>query len=197
MLWKKLKKFAVASFVFVNVSMIVLGSLPDRSTLCRKFMNLLQPYQNLFGLSQAWNMFSPNPSSKNSYVEAEIIFTDNSVEHWTLPRPTQMDWKEKFLGGERFRKFTQEHLLSRKRNGLLRDLGRFAAGDIEAIESQGRHREISEIKFFEYWSLVPKPEKQFIPHGQLTQNYTKSALYTYRPQAEGASDGTKKYSLRN
>ena len=175
----KTKRAAIAVFFLANVIMMVTAALPNKSLLGKKILHGVRYYQAFLGLTQSWSMFAPNPSSRNSYVEAEILFTDGSKERWTFPRPSQMDASEKFLAGERYRKFAQEHLAG-KRTQLFDDLGRFTEREVEAIEGEGKKRQIEKIDFYKYTSVVLEPEVRFVPHGQLSSDFKEKLLYSFK-----------------
>ncbi len=58
------------------------------------------------GTWQAWNMFAPNPSSYDSYYDAEITYLDGTKKIVPYPRMYTMSLGEKYFK-ERYRKFTE------------------------------------------------------------------------------------------
>jgi len=86
---------------------------------------LVRPYFLWTGLFQSWDMFSPNPKSANSYVEAMIIYKDGSTQFWTFPRMQLLSYAER-LYRERYRKF-QENLLENTNSALWPDAARYVA----------------------------------------------------------------------
>ncbi len=176
-------KILLSAYILAHLTMVVTSGLPDRSVLGQRIVTLFSPYQQLFGLDQPWSMFAPNPSSVNSYIGAEIIFTDGSSEQWTFPRSSRLDPWERFLSGEKLRKYSQENLVPSQKTEMWRDLGRFLERQISAIESQGRQRHIREIQFYKYTNTVKAPSQEFIPHGTLSAQFERQAGYTYESQS--------------
>lgn len=181
-IFKKIQKSAIVLFVVLNVVMMVTAALPNRSLLGSKVLSVFSYYQSFLGLQQSWNMFAPVPSSQNSYVEASIEFTDGSRERWTLPRPSLMTAGDKFLLGERYRKYSQEHLRPQKKYQVWMDLGKFTTKEVRLIESQGLKRDIKHIEFFHYSNFIPHPDTEFIPHGTLSKKFKEVSVLVYKPQ---------------
>ncbi|MNJ96870.1 hypothetical protein D3C87_146040 [compost metagenome] len=168
-------------FLALNIVMIVTGSLPDRSAVGEHIMRVIFPYQSFFGLDQMWSMFAPNPGSMNSYIDAQLLFKDGSIEKYTFPRPTQMDSMTKFLAGERFRKYSQENMLPLQRPEMWFDLSAYVAREVDKIEAKGRRRVLDQIQFSKHTNFVQPPDKVFIPHGQLSTQYTAEVVFNYKP----------------
>jgi hypothetical protein len=61
------------------------------------------------GLWQDWQMFSPDPDTRNLYLTAVIWFDDKTSVEYKFPRMEQMSLTEKFVR-ERWRKFGQDNL---------------------------------------------------------------------------------------
>ena len=180
--WSLLKKTLVSAFIFLNVSIIVLDSLPDKSVVAQKYLALVNHYQTAIGLDQAWSMFAPIPGGVNSYIDAEITFKDGSKEKWTFPRPSQIKDMDKFLAGERYRKYAQENLIPMERSEVWFDLSHYVAREVNRIEESGRKRTLVDIQFFKHTNLVQAPSKVFVPHGQLATKYETQAVFNYRPE---------------
>ena len=177
-----IKKILVSAFIFLNVSIIVLDSLPDKSVVAQKYLNLVNRYQTAIGLDQAWSMFAPIPGGVNSYIDADITFADGSKEKWTFPRPSQIKDVDKFLAGERYRKYAQENLIPMERSEVWFDLSYYVAREVKRIEESGRRRVLTDIQFYKHTNLVQAPTKVFIPHGQLATKYESQAVFNYRPE---------------
>jgi hypothetical protein len=175
------QKSIIVLFVAVNATMMVFSALPDRSVLGDRILDSVARYQIFFGLEQSWSMFAPNPANMNSWVDAEIEFTDGSKEKWTFPRPSQISETERILGGERYRKYAQENLVPMERSEVWFDLSRFVARDVASIEEKGRHRIVKEVEFFKHSNFIESPDKVFIPHGELSKNFESEAVFNFKP----------------
>lgn len=64
----------------------------------------LRAYLFAGGSWQYWDMFSPNPSSTDIWVDAEVIYRDGTKKYFLYPRMYLLPIPQKFLQ-ERFRKF--------------------------------------------------------------------------------------------
>ncbi len=174
-----LMKAAISFFIFCHLLVMVMSSLPDRSAVAKKIYEPLRVYQQVFGLSQAWRMFAPNPSRTNSYIVANLKFTDGSFEQWTFPRPSQMSSGQRFLSGERFRKFQQEYLRTLELPELWNDLGKFVTREVQWIEDNGQKRQLEQISFVRHYNYIKSPNVVIIPHGQKSTKYNTKELYQY------------------
>ncbi|QDK38780.1 hypothetical protein [Bdellovibrio sp. NC01] len=180
-LFHKVKFVAISLFITLNVVLMATASLPDRSAVGDNILNVLWRYQTFFALDQMWSMFAPNPANVNAYLDAEITFKDGSKERWTFPRPSRMPSWEKLLGGERFRKYSQENLVPMEKSEVWFDMSRFVAREVVNLENQGKHREIKELQFYRHFNIVKPPQEKFIPHGQMSTEYQTEAVFHFIP----------------
>jgi hypothetical protein len=77
----------------------------------------LRAYVGVTGFWQYWDMFSPNPSHTDIWVDAEVVYRDGTVKVYQYPRIFLLSIPEKFLK-ERYRKFyervnSNDHMLLR------------------------------------------------------------------------------------
>lgn len=176
---KVVRKSLISGFIFLNLLVMVMSSLPDKSAVTQKIMQPVYRYQRFFGLNQAWRMFAPNPSRANSYLEATLNFTDGSSEKWTFPRASQMSEWDRFISGERFRKYQQEHLRPLQKPELWKDLAEFLVRETGKVEKQGQKRTLERVVFNRSSNVILAPSKEWIPHGQKSTNYKTEEVYSY------------------
>jgi hypothetical protein len=179
--WERAKLTAISIFVAFNLMIILTAAFPDRSELGRLILRTFGDYLDFTGLEQPWSMFAPNPMSLNSYVEVEIHFKNGSKEKWSLPRPTQMNGADKVIGGDRYRKFTQEYLMPDKNEDIWFDVARYVTRHVNKIEAVGQHREIEKLQFYRYYNYVEGPKKQFVRHGEKSGDYKKESVFYFYP----------------
>jgi hypothetical protein len=177
----RIKTLGISVFIAFNLMMIVTASLPDRSELGRLILRTFGSYLEVVGLEQPWSMFAPNPMSLNSYVEVEISFKDGSKEKWSFPRPTIMKGAEKILGGDRYRKFSQEYLMPEKNEDIWFDVSRYVTRQIYKLEANGKKRMIERLQFYRYYSWVEDPTKSFVLHGEKSPDYRKEGVFYFIP----------------
>lgn len=182
--FKKLCRYGLHGFILTHLFIMTLGSLPDKGLFTEFFYKRITgPYQNFLGLTQNWNMFAPNPGSTNSLVDAEIEFSDGSKTRWAFPRPSEMSTLEKYIAGEKYRKFFQEKLLPHKNRLVWEDLSKYLIREIAKVP-EFKDRQIVEIQFYRHTSVVKAPHLEFKPHGQMTTTYLKEPTYRYKIQME-------------
>ena len=73
----------------------------------KNYLKSFQPFTcclYVTGFWQYWDMFSPDPSSTDLWLDAEVKYKDGSVKHYQYPRMYLLPIPMKFLE-ERFRKF--------------------------------------------------------------------------------------------
>jgi hypothetical protein len=64
----------------------------------------ISSYLFVTGAWQYWDMFSPNPSSKDLWLDAIVVYKDGSEKVYQYPRMARLSIPEKFVK-ERYRKF--------------------------------------------------------------------------------------------
>src|SRR5690349_24771326 len=75
------------------------------------FYKLFRPidtYLSAFSLYQDWMMFAPNPSRTEVYITAEVEFENGVKDTFSFPKPWEMLIGQKYVNGERLRKFVSE-----------------------------------------------------------------------------------------
>lgn len=173
----RLKKPLVCGFILVQTFLMIGGSLPDPDVLLSRALDALSPYQNFIGFYQGWSMFAPYPGGENSYVDANVDFSDGTHTVWTFPRPTQMGFLEKSLVGEKYRKLGQEKLLPFQNFELWNDVSRFVIAD---LHGKFPGKEVVVLQFYRHSNTVPPPEKTFISHGVLSKDYDTQSIFQYK-----------------
>jgi hypothetical protein len=103
------KLFAINAFLIFHIIAISCWAIPINTPLTDACKNFLRPYFVWSGVFQSWDMFSPNPKSKNVYLEAVVIYKDGSTRMWTFPRMEMLSLTERVFQ-ERYRKY--EEILS-------------------------------------------------------------------------------------
>jgi hypothetical protein len=121
----KARDIAINAFLIFHLLAISCWCIPFSSPLVLAFRSVVRPYFVWSGLFQSWDMFSPNPKSQNSYLEAVIIYQDGSTQLWSFPRMEFLSLTERYFK-ERYRKY--EESLQHGENADLRpDAARYIA----------------------------------------------------------------------
>jgi hypothetical protein len=123
------KFFAINAFLIFHILAITCWCSPITTPLTVAARNLVRPYLIWSGLFQSWDMFSPDPKSKNIYLEAVVIYKDGSTELWPFPRMEMLSLTQRYFR-ERYRKF-EENL----GNDAYSDLRPDAARHIARLEN--------------------------------------------------------------
>ena len=110
-------RIAINAFLIFNLVAITCWAVPVHTPLTLAARGLVRPYLLWSGLFQSWDMFSPNPKSKNLYLEAIVIYQDGSTEMWTFPRMELLSYTERYVK-ERYRKY--EETLASEQYAVLR-----------------------------------------------------------------------------
>lgn len=187
-----LKKSIIVAFFSLNVGIMIVDGLPDRSALGARFIKAVARYQAFGMLYQPWSMFAPNPMNTNAFIEAQLQFDDGSSEEWKLPRQTIIEGFRKILIGDRYRLFGQETLLPNKNELTWFDVSKYIARKTAQSEFNGKKRTLKKIVFNRYSNVIrPPPEAPLIPHGTRSQNYKIDPVFYYVPTMENVRHEAK------
>jgi hypothetical protein len=100
------KFVAINAFLIFHIVAIACWAIPVNTPLTEACKNLVRPYFIWSGVFQSWDMFSPNPKSRNAYVEAVVIYKDGSTEMYSFPRMELLSVTERAYK-ERYRKYEE------------------------------------------------------------------------------------------
>lgn len=176
------KKVVIVLFVSVNAAIMFIDGFPDKSALGRTFLQKVAPYQGLVMLYQPWSMFAPNPLDTNAFIEADLEFTDGSVDQWQMPRPLNLTGIRKFLISDRYRIFGQESLLPNQNEQVWFDVSKYVTRITMEKEKNTRQRTLRRIVFKRLHSQIkPLAAETFIPHGQLSKSHNIDYVFYYTP----------------
>jgi hypothetical protein len=86
-IWSRIRLPLINGFIVCLLALILVDAMPFSPPLLRA---KIAPLLYLVGLKQGeWNMFAPNPDSKNERLSAEIVYADGTVASWQSPA-----WRE-------------------------------------------------------------------------------------------------------
>jgi hypothetical protein len=122
---KNWKYIAINIFLVFHIFAISCWCLPMANPFVQVCRNAVRPYFLWTGLFQSWDMFSPQPETTNSHLEAIILYKDGSTQIWSFPRMDLLSLSERY-SKERYRKFV-EVLLDDKNSVLWPDVARYVA----------------------------------------------------------------------
>lgn len=74
----------ISGFIVFTLAAMLVSNLPA-SELRRTGMKVFDPYLDVSGLHQNWNLFAPDPRRTTLQLEARITFDDGSTTVWHPP----------------------------------------------------------------------------------------------------------------
>jgi hypothetical protein len=158
----------VTAFVLFHVVAFALWTAPVDLPVVHAFKRIIRPYLLFTGLFQAWDMFAPDPTRMNGYLEATILLRNGEHRVWTEPRLFEMSYLERYQK-ERYRKFMEEHLWLDAQSDLWPD----AARRLARMFNQDAHNAPVNVQLTRHWSMILPPG----PHGEFRSE--EPSEYTY------------------
>ena len=164
---------AINAFLIFHLVAIACWCAPYRTLPLEVCRVLVRPYFRWTGLFQSWDMFSPVPKRRNSYLEAMVVFTDGTSAFWTFPLMDRMSYSGRYAK-ERYRKF-EEILVEDKYSDVWPDVARHVAR-----EFRGGGRQPEMVMLILNWSdLVEESDGSFTGTPWQSREF-----YRYRVEAE-------------
>ena len=88
-------------FIAVLLLLLLVDGLPATHYGHRRLKTILSPVVSRLGLWQwNWRLFAPNPDHINTWIEAKVTFSDQSVWTWKTPDWQTRELPEKFIQGK-------------------------------------------------------------------------------------------------
>jgi hypothetical protein len=173
-----LRKTVISLFCLWQICAVAVWLLPGGSRPKEHLERYFRDYIYLTGCWQNWELFSPNPSDLNLYLEAEITRGDGTQSISSFHRPSQ-DGLVRRYQDERFRKMVY-NIDWRSDKRLLPALARWAA--IDAERNSQRDFPMSVVLTEHYARIGPPPF-----HSQPYQSDTVySQTFVTPPDGRGA-----------
>jgi hypothetical protein len=164
---------AINLFLIFHLVSIACWCAPFKPWPVQAWNALVGPYFRWIGLFQSWDMFSPLPKRRNSYLEATVIFSDGTTGFWTFPRMDRMSYAERYAK-ERYRKF-EESLVEDKYSDTWPDVARHVARE---FRGEGKRPELVMLNL--NWSdLVENSDGTFAE-----TPWQSRTFYRYRVETE-------------
>jgi len=116
-------------------------------------------------------MFAPDPTTLNTYIEAEVTFRDGSMRVWSFPRMNELSYVDRYFK-ERYRKYSTEYLRVDSHSALWPDAARYIA----RANRNPSNPPVS-VRLIRSWSEIQPPG----PGGEYRYTAWKSyPYYTYQ-----------------
>lgn len=149
-------RIAISAFIAFNLFAIVSWSVPLDSPLVVACRNMIRPYMLYFAMFQKWDMFAPDPSKMNNYVDAVVTYRDGQTAPWGFPRMEELGYWDKYVE-ERYRKYANDNLRLDVNQGIWADAARYIARVNDRPDDPP-----VKVTLVRHWSIVPAPG----PHGE-------------------------------
>jgi hypothetical protein len=169
-----MKKIAINLFIVLNLMMMARAQFDSKSPLINFIYKPVSFVQNYFSMWRGWQMFAPNPLRTNQYIDAKVTLENGKTIIWDFPRPSNSSLFERYMWGERFRKYTSDALRLDSKNYLWKDAGVFV---IKKIKEKYPNKKVSEVTLRRRWLDIPNWNTSFIPHRQIPKETYKTFEY--------------------
>jgi hypothetical protein len=173
----KLKFLLINAFIVMHLMMMCRAQWPiDKSKILSWIYTPVTFVQSFFSMYQGWEMFAPNPSRLNIFLDAEIEFEDGTTYVWQLPRATHQGAMAKHLWGEKMRKLVSECLRMDKNSWAWKDTARYV---LRKNKETLFEKNPMKVHLRRNWYNIDDLDKKFIPHGTTFETYEQFKFYTF------------------
>jgi hypothetical protein len=121
-------------------------------------------------------MFAPDPGKINTHITAEVEFYDGSKDTYKFPRGRDLTIGQKYLYGEKYRKFLTEAFDHHDKSFLWEDVAKFA---LRKMKNQSFAKIPKSVHLSSHWEKVPDLGKSFRKHLAHQDVFTTNKFYTY------------------
>lgn len=175
----KFKKLLVSLFIVMNFMMMIRAQLKDNSPVISFIYTPVTYIQNALSMWRGWSMFAPNPLRINGFLDAKIVYTDGSEMIWTFPRPQEGSLVQRYMYGERYRKYTMDGLRLDSKKFLWKDGARFVLRKTAKLHNGKRPEKVILRRRFK---TIKNWNKKFVKHNmEIPKNeYNTYEFYTLR-----------------
>jgi len=147
----KSARLAINAFIVFHLFAIVTWCIPLDTPLTAAWRTVLKPYLAWSGLFQKWDMFAPDPSKLNGYINAVVTYPNGATSVWGFPRMEELGPGEKYVK-ERYRKYANDNLRLDMYAQLWPDAARYIAR-----ENNHSSNPPVTIELVRNWWIVPPP----------------------------------------
>ncbi len=116
----------ITGFLMFQLFALVITAIPPGRGLLTFAKIVVAPYMRIVGLTQSWPMFSPNPPSADTYLQAEIHYRDGRTRQWKFPIPADYGYFRRYTI-ERYRKWANDNVRPDAGRAIWPDAARYVA----------------------------------------------------------------------
>lgn len=121
-------------------------------------------------------MFAPNPSRMNVFVSAVVEFEDGTRATYSFPRPGELTLLQKYVYGEKLRKFVTEGLRKDENAWMWPDASKFV---LRQMRDKHFDKIPRKVHLYRHWHETADLKESFQPHLQKINNYHAYRFYTH------------------
>ena len=146
------------------------------SAVVRLVYSKIDPALSFFSFYQDWMMFAPNPTRINSEMYAIVEFSSGDIVKYYFDSPNKLNHIDKYLGGEKMRKYFQDTVSNNRNHFTYRDLSKYvlrqvADANIEKIPLR--------VKLVYSKNFIPSPYEEFRSSSKQNLKYIDEVLYIH------------------
>jgi hypothetical protein len=171
------KKCLISGFIFFNLLAMIRVHMPLQSKFISFIYRPIDSYLSFFSIYQDWKMFAPNPSKRDTYLTAEVIFDDGTLVTYNFVDATQMTLYKKYTYGEKFRKLINEGIRLDNNSRMWPDTARFA---LRKLKHQHYDKIPVSVALMKHWDEIPHINKEFRARDYVAQDLKSATFYTYK-----------------
>ncbi|MEX0798454.1 MAG: hypothetical protein WD025_03370 [Bacteriovoracaceae bacterium] len=170
-----MKKTLITLFIVLNFMMMIRAQIDTSPPLLNALFAPATYIQDYFSVYRGWKMFAPNPTRTSMKIEAEIEFLNGEKATFQFPSPKNLT--DKYIYGERFRKYQGEGVSMDKNSHLWPDTAKWA---LRQHGKKDPFRIPARVHLIRKWKVVPKLESKFVKHMEKVEAPIKTyKFYTY------------------
>jgi hypothetical protein len=168
------RRAIITGFLLFQLFALVITVIPPGRGLLTLAKIAVGPYMRIVGLSQSWPMFSPNPPSMDTYLQAEIHYRDGRTKQWKFPIPADYGYFRRYTI-ERYRKWANDNVRPPSSRAVWPDAARYVARVNDTLGVPP-----DTVRLLRYWSVI-SPIDSGPPKGPMTWQHALFYTYPVKP----------------
>ena len=172
---KSLKRIGANVFIIFVFMTMLRTHLPTDTKFFETIYRPVDIFESSIGTNLTWFMFSPNPSRMDAYVVGEVEYEDGTKDTFDFHKGIGMSMLNKYLYGEKYRKFSSENLRSDNKKFLWEDASKFV---LRKLKEKNNYKLPTKVTLTRYWDVIPNWNKRFYKHSEFRKQYKSFAFYT-------------------
>lgn len=172
---KRFKKIGANVFIVFVFMTMIRTHLPMKTKFFQTIFKPIDALEASIGTNQSWLMFSPNPSRMDAYVIGDVEYEDGSKDTFDFHKGIGMSMLNKYLYGEKYRKYTAEHLRADDKKFLWDDATKFV---LWKLKEKNNYKIPKKVSLTRYWDEIPTWDQKFIKHKDFREQYKSFVFHT-------------------